>query len=155
VRRLREIGDDLFIRLRAGVEPTAKALEIEPQIRALLDLAGDMLRGRSFSPGEARGVVRIAAPDYHSSLLAAPLIGRIQQAAPGLRLSFRPLVRQAALQALEASDVDLALGYFWKIEDRFLSRVLYEDDYAVVARDGKKRLTFEEYISACHIVRTR
>lgn len=157
VRRLREIfGDELFIRRPAGVEPTARALEIEPQIRALLDLAGDMLRGRSFSPAEASGVVRIAAPDYHSTLIAAPLIERVQKAAPGLQLSFRPLVRQAALQALEASDVDLALGFFWKIEDRFLSRLLYQDDYAVVARDGhsriKKRLTFEDYISACHIV---
>ena len=65
-------------------------------------------------------------------------------------------MRQAALQALEASEVDLALGFFWKIEDRFLSRVLYEDDYAVVARDGhrgiRKRLTLEAYLNACHIV---
>ena len=157
LRRLREIfGDELFIRRPAGVEPTARALEIEPQIRALLDLAGEMLRGRSFSPGEARGVVRIAAPDYHSTLLAAPLIERVRNAAPGLQLSFRPLVRQAALQALEASEVDLALGFFWKIEDCFMSRVLYEDDYAVVARDGhrgiKRKLTLEAYLNARHIV---
>ena len=72
-------------------------------------------RRQERSPGEASGVVRIAAPDYHSTLLAAPLIERVQRAAPGLQLSFRPLVRQAALQALEASEVDLALGFFWKI----------------------------------------
>ena len=157
LRRLREIfEDELFTRRPAGVEPTARALEIEPQIRALLELASDMLQGRSFSPSEASGVVRIAAPDYHSTLLAAPLIERVQKAAPGLQLSFRPLVRQAALQALEASDIDLALGYFWNIGDRFLSRVLYEDDYAVVARNNHwgigKRLTFEEYLSAQQIV---
>jgi DNA-binding transcriptional LysR family regulator len=157
VRRLREIfGDDLFTRRPTGVEPTARALEIEPQIRALLELAGEMLRGRSFSPAEASGVVRIAAPDYHSTLLAAPLIEKVRKAAPGLQLSFRPLVRQTALQALEASDIDLALGFFWNIGDRFLSCVLYEDDYAVVVRGGHagigKKLTFADYVNAHHIV---
>ena len=115
-----------------------------------------MLRGHTFSPAEASGVVRIAAPDYHSTLLAAPLIERVQKAAPGLQLSFRPLVRQTALQALEASDIDLALGFFWNIGNRFLSRDLYEDDYAVVARCGHpgigKELTLMDYIGARHIV---
>ncbi len=107
-------------------------------------------------PEEAAGIVRIAAPDYHSALLAAPLIERVQKQAPKVQLSFRPLVRQAALHALDAGDADMALGAFGNAGERFLSRVLFEDDYSVVARHGhpilKKRLTLRDYLAAQHIV---
>src|SRR5215467_11776361 len=51
VRRLREIfGDELFIRRPAGVDPTSRAMELEPQIRAMLDLAHEAVRGKAFTP---------------------------------------------------------------------------------------------------------
>lgn len=157
LRRLREIfGDELFIRRPAGVQPTARAIELEPQIQAMLDLAQEAVRGKAFTPSEARGIIRIAAPDYHSTLLAAPLIESVQKTAPKLQLSFLPLVRQAALRALESNDADITLGLHRDYQDRFLSRVLFEDSYAVVAREAhpvfKKRLTLKDYLDAKHIV---
>lgn len=158
LRRLREIfGDELFVRRPTGVEPTARALSLEPQIRLLLDLAGEAIRGKPFVPEEAHGTVRVAAPDYHSSLLAAPLIERVRKRAPNLQLSFRPLVRQGAVQAVEAGEADMALGFFGNTGERFHRRVLFEDCYAVVARRDhpvlrKKTLALKDYLEALHIV---
>ncbi len=158
LRRLREVfGDELFLRRPAGVEPTARALELEPQVRALLDLARQAVRGKAFVAAEARGILRVAAPDYHSTLLAAPLIERVQRQAPNVQLSFRPLVRRQAIEALEAGEVDIALGFFPGTGERFRRRVLFEDGYAVVARCDhpllrKKTLALKDYLDAQHIV---
>jgi DNA-binding transcriptional LysR family regulator len=157
LRRLRDVFDDeLFIRRPTGVEPTQRAIDLEPQIRAMLDLAHEAISGRTLVLGDAHGVIRIAAPDYHSTLLAAPLIEKIGLTAPKLQVSFRPLVRQAALEALDANEANIALGFFRKPPDRFRSRVLFKDDYAVVARENhpllKKKLTLKQYLDAQHIV---
>lgn len=50
--RLRDLfGDPLFVRKPHGLVPTRRALELEPQVEALLQLAGAALGGReAFDP---------------------------------------------------------------------------------------------------------
>lgn len=140
--RLRDLtGDPLFLRRPYGVEPTARALALEPAVTAILDLAREALGGPSpFDPKTALGEVRIAAQDYHCALFAAPLIARCEAEAPGLRLSFLPLVRRQALDALEAGEVQLAIGFIRWPGERILATALFDQDYAVVARTGHPRL---------------
>jgi DNA-binding transcriptional LysR family regulator len=141
--RLRDIfGDPLFLRRPGGVEPTARALALEPQVQAILDLARAALANEStFDPATAESEIRIAAQDYHGALFAAPLIACCEREAPGLRPVFRPLARMAALDALEAGEVDLAIGFIPKAGDRFLAEPLATQDYAVVVRRGHPRLS--------------
>lgn len=157
LRRLREVFDDeLFVRQPTGVAPTRKALDLEPQLRAIFEMAAAAVSRAVFDPATAGGQVRIAAPDYHTALLAGPVIRKVRAAAPNLQLSFRPLVRREALDALAAGDVDLAVGYFWKLPEGYAGKQLFDDGYAVIARRGHRafgpRATLKRYLEADHIV---
>ncbi|WP_035294547.1 LysR family transcriptional regulator [Brevundimonas bacteroides] len=139
--RLRQIFDDpLFLRRPHGLEPTARALALEPTVNAILALARQAVAGAEFDPAVVEGEVRIAAQDYHCGLFAAPLIAKCQAEAPGLKPVFLPLTRRRALDALEAGEVDLVIGFIVRPGDRFVSAPLFEQDYAVTARADHPRL---------------
>jgi DNA-binding transcriptional LysR family regulator len=154
--RLRAVlRDDLFIRRPHGLEPTPRALALQPTLDALFALARGMVDDEPFDPAEAQGIVRIAASDYHCAQLAAPLVARLGEAAPRLRLSFRPLVRRAALDALQAGTVELAIGRFWNLPSSIELRPLFEETYSVVAAPSPRRagrLDLEAYLAARHIM---
>ncbi|RBP06449.1 LysR family transcriptional regulator [Roseiarcus fermentans] len=155
--RLRAIfGDPLFVRRPHGLAPTARALALAPDLDRLFALARDMVDSRAFDLAEAAGVVRIAASDYHCALLAAPLIARLGEAAPNLRLSFRPLVRRAAVEALRAGTVEVAIGRFGALPASVASKTLFDETYSVVAasrgHEGPGPFAIAAYLAARHVV---
>ncbi len=155
--RLRAIlGDKLFVRRPHGLEPTPRALALAPSLEALFALARDVVEARPLDPSEASGVVRIAASDYHCTQYAAPLIARLGEAAPKLRLSFRALVRRDALDALQAGTVEVAIGRFWSLPASIESRALFDETYAVVSAPNRcihsGAYPLDAYLAARHIV---
>jgi len=158
LRRLRDIfGDELFERRPNGVAPTKRALELSPVIDeavALIRMA--IAPAQPFDPANARGALRLSALDYHCALLVVPLIERLRDIAPGLDVSVRTLERQAALNALEAHEIDLAIGFHPRETAGFDRVRLYQETFTVVARDGHPsigpELTLEHYVAADHVV---
>ncbi|MEJ1935133.1 LysR substrate-binding domain-containing protein [Nostoc sp. NIES-2111] len=155
--RLRELfGDELFIRRPNGLEPTARALDLEPSARALLEAGGRLLGpAGSFDPAAASGTVRLGASDYNCSLFVPDLVARVRELAPGLVLSVRPLVRREAAEALASGELDLAIGFFWGRMPGLVVETLFDETYAVVARHGhpaldEGRLTLAAYTQAEH-----
>jgi DNA-binding transcriptional LysR family regulator len=155
--RLRELfADDLFMRRPNGLEPTARALQLEPAVRALIEDAGKLLGpSEPFDPAAASGAVRIGASDYNCSLFVPDLVARIRALAPGLVVSVRPLVRREAAEALASGDLDLAIGFFWGRLPGLVVETLFEETYAVVMRRGhpalgEGRLTLAAYTQAEH-----
>lgn len=159
LKRLREIfSDDLFVRLPYGLQPTARAEELETTVNAVLDTLRSAVSGKDdFDPLRTHATIRMSMPDHHCALLAVPLLDDLRQAAPGLQLLIRPLVRRTALQALLANDVDLALGYFWRIPEGLESRILFSDGHRVISRKGhpamsRRKLTLANYLKPGHIL---
>ena len=157
--RLRDLfGDPLFIRRPNGLDPTARALELEPAARALLEAAGRLLGPSGpFDATTASGMVRIGASDYNCSLFVPDLVARMRTQAPGLVVSVRPLVRRAAAEALAAGDLDLAIGFFWGRAPGLVVETLYEETYAAVMRRGhpalaNRSLTLPAFIEADHVL---
>jgi DNA-binding transcriptional LysR family regulator len=160
LRRLRDVfGDELFLRRASGVEPTSRANELEPVIRDILELARKALaRNDPFRPASAVGVVRLAMPDLHGALLTPELIALFKREAPGLQVSIRPLIRQQALDALAANEIDLALGYFLKCQEGMNAKMLFEDGYVVVARRDhpaiRGAVDIDAFVGADHVLVT-
>jgi DNA-binding transcriptional LysR family regulator len=158
VQRLRDLfGDELFLRRANGLEPTARALSLEPKIAAILDLSAEALNlERSFEPSRFQGSVRIAAIDYEESMFAAPLIEMLHAEAPHLRLIFHSLTRRLALDALESGEADVALGYYFDLGDGLEAQEIYSERYSVVARKDhpifKQALTRKRYAAARHLL---
>lgn len=155
--KLRDIfGDELFVRKLNGLQPTARALALQPQIDDILRLARNAVREGPFDPYSAQRLVRIAGTDYPCTLLAAPLLERLERDAPNVRVSFRPFIRQRALEALRSGELDFAIGPFGDGDGELDRRVLWQDDYWVAARKGhptfRSACGLSDYIKARHVL---
>lgn len=155
--KLREVfEDELFLRRPQGLEPTARARALEPSIRQIIELTRASLRSKPFDPALAQGLIHIAGSDYPCTLLAAPLMQRLEKEAPNLKVSFRPFVRQKAMAGLVSGELDFAIGPFVGAPNQFEKRLLWQDNYCVAARKGhpvfKTACTLSDYASARHVL---
>jgi DNA-binding transcriptional LysR family regulator len=159
LKRLREIfSDELFVRLPHGLQPTARAEELEVTVSGVLESLRSAVAGTDdFDPSRTRATIRISMPDHHCALIAGPLLDDIRNSAPGLQVLIRPLLRRAALDALLGNDIDLALGYFWRVPEGLESRTLFADGHRVISRKGHpfvraRKLSLETYLKPAHIL---
>jgi DNA-binding transcriptional LysR family regulator len=155
--RLRDItGDPLFLRRPHGFEPTAAALALEPSVASAVEgLRAALGRGRQFVPGEATGVLTIAASDAEQAEMIPALIGRLLAEAPLLDLSVRPLNRASVAAALTAGEIDLAVGFLPDPPPALVAEPLYAQGYAVVGRPetlGSAPLTLRRYAGLPHVL---
>lgn len=158
LKRLRDVfSDDLFLRRPHGLEPTAMAIALEqPVAQAVAALRGAVGAARAFDPGEAEGLVRIAALDAEQAVIVPPLASRLRKMAPGLRLSILPLGRAAAVEALADGRADMLLGVLWDDSAALSSECLYEEGFLVAglasALPDAPCVTLDHYCAAGHIL---
>lgn len=158
LKRLREtFQDELFLRRPYGVEPTARAFELERKVAEILRLSAEILDiERSFDPKVEERIIRIGAPDYEVSVFTPPLLDLFSKEAPRLRLSFRSLVRRAALDALADGTLDIALGFFPRLSEAYESLPLFDETYMTIMRKGHplagRPLTLEAFCAAEHLI---
>jgi DNA-binding transcriptional LysR family regulator len=158
LKRLRDVfEDDLFLRRPHGLEPTAFALALAPRVqRAIEELRDGLSPPAAFDPSTAEALVRIGAFDYELATLLPRLVGVASRQAPGIRIVARAIGRDEALAALAASELDLAIGFFWRTPETTLLTELYREDYVAVARGrdaiARKPLTLARYCAAPHVL---
>lgn len=135
--RLREaFGDPLFLRGQRGVIPTprAEALAI-PLRRALIDIQA-LLVPEVFDPAKAAMTVTVAATDYAQKAVLSPLICALRQEAPDIRIAIRPVELSTLAQSMERGTLDMALITPQMALETMRSRVLFEERYVFVMRQG-------------------
>ena len=153
LRRLRELlGDELLVRTPAGMQPTPRALEIRPAVRAAIEAAEAVLQeAPAFDPARAERTFAVAMADQTSFLLLPPLIARISREAPGVRIEQRP----APINAL-ADDIDLAIGVFRDQPATARQEPLFREEFACVIRRGSAAargpFDLKRYLSLPHLL---
>ena len=102
-------NDPLFVRTHRGLTPTQRALDLAGRLREhVAALEAMLLEPSAFYPADARRTFRIAAIDYVQVTLLAPLLQRLDSAAPGLDFE----IRHASVEAerdLESGVLDLLI----------------------------------------------
>jgi DNA-binding transcriptional LysR family regulator len=158
LKRLRDVfRDDLFLRRPHGMEPTATALALEPNLSiAVQNLRGALGAARAFDPRTAEGIVRIAALDAEQAVLIPALAAKLRKSAPGLRLSVLPLGRTDAIEALSTGRADIMLGFLWNKPEQLSSLKLYDESFLVAGRAKSlphaPRISFDDYCAADHVL---
>ena len=140
--RLRDLFDDpLFVRRPHGFEPTRRALELGPQIEALIGLADAALRpDGGFDPLTSDRMFRFGAPEFVTTLVGADLINRLKALAPGVSFSVGHTAEEDAVRALRQGQADFAIGRFGAARPGYVVEPLFEDSYCVAARKGHPRV---------------
>lgn len=153
LRRLRELlGDDLLVRTPRGMQPTPRALELRPAVRAAIEAAEAVLQeAPAFDPARAERSFTLAMADQASFLLLPPLVARLAREAPGVRLEQRP----GPVVGLE-EDVDLAIGVFRDQPATARQEPLFREEFACVLRRGsaaaRGRFDLKRYLALPHLL---
>jgi DNA-binding transcriptional LysR family regulator len=134
-------GDQLLVRNGHAMQPTAKGLEVAPQLKGLLD-AADSLRADAqlFAPATSDRLFGLLVTDVGMVRFLPPLLARMAATAPHLRLRAVPLGAWQIESKLESGEADLALGAFPRAASHLRQQKLYSIGYVSVVRKDHPRL---------------
>lgn len=155
--RLRDLFEDpLFIRKSHGLEPTQRALQLQPKIEMLLDLTRDTLGiGHSFDPPTSSRMFSMSAPEFVTVTSATSLLNLIDEKAPNVGIRFLQLPEDEVFERLRRGDIDVAVGRFEQAPAEISLTLLYEDEFCIACRRGhpisRGKVTLQKYRSASHI----
>lgn len=135
--RLRQaVGDDLFVRSAAGMQPTPRALAMAAPLREALRQIGRTLGAEDFEPASSTREFVVAANDYVTMLLMGGMSTLMQAQAPQAGLVVRPATRIDLAGQIDLGRIDIALGVFAAIPERFRSMPLWLQEDSLAMRAG-------------------
>jgi DNA-binding transcriptional LysR family regulator len=110
--RLREFfGDELFVRSPRGLHPTRTTQRIAPAVIAHLQaLEATVLSAEAFDPAASQVHWRLSLSDLGEILFLPRLAQVLRREAPNCLLSNVAVAADQVAAALEARDIDLAIG---------------------------------------------
>jgi DNA-binding transcriptional LysR family regulator len=156
--RLRSLfGDPLFVRTPAGMDATPFARELgEPIRQALALLESALAHGPGFDPAISTRAFRFYMSDLGQVEFLPPLIERVQQVAPGVRLEAVALEVEDIGDSLGAGTLDLAVGFLPGLGPPVRRKPLFRDPYVCLMRSDHPRagktLTRKAFIEASHVL---
>ncbi len=137
LNRLRYLlKDQLFIRTPKGMVPTPRAEQLALPLRHALAEMQRALEPETFVAAQANRRFAIATNNYAAIVMAAPLVAAVSAAAPLVQLDLRPSGTLDVFDLLDHGDLDLAIGTFDNVGERFGSAALLEDRFVAVMRRG-------------------
>jgi len=155
--RLRDLfADPLFVRHPKGVEPTARALALAPEITEILSRAQSLLASPVFDPSLARSFT-LATIDLTVPTIIVPLIAHLRRVAPAIDLRVVPLVREHVVAAFDRQEIDIAILNFPDPPARIARLPVLKDRYVGIARRGhpafkRRPLTAKAYAALPHLL---
>jgi DNA-binding transcriptional LysR family regulator len=136
LQRLRDLfGDPLMVRSGARMELTPRAQALRGPLAQALDQVRGLFIPDDFDAASSERQFRLMMPDLAVELLIPPLMEKITQAAPNLRLDIVPWRGSAIFTAEFARTIDLviSIGNAFK---GFHRQLLYTDRDALAVRRG-------------------
>jgi DNA-binding transcriptional LysR family regulator len=144
LQRLRDVfGDPLLVRVGARMELTPRAQAQRGPLAQTLDQVRGLFRSDEFDAVSSERHFRLMMPDLAVELLMPPLMEKITQAAPNVRIDVVPWRGPAIFNADFARTIDLVIS----IGDAFKGfhrQRLYTDSDALAVRRGPRRREAEK-----------
>lgn len=138
--RLRSLfGDQLLIPTSRGMLPTAKATELQAPLRQALDQVRSVVSGaKGFDPATADFIFSISSSDYMQISILLPLLLRMNEAFPALRVMLRQAHNSRTVSAeLQSGDTDVAFLQTQDVENTDLRYLeVLSEKYVGIARKG-------------------
>lgn len=155
-RLRRQFDDPLFLRTANGMQPTPFAEQLAESVGYALGMIHGAVNARNaFDPASSRRSFTVGMTDIGEIYFLPRLMQRIGELAPGVAIS---TVRNTAVNlkdAMEAGQVDLAIGLLPQLKAGFFQRRLFEQDYVCLMRRGhrldQRRLRLADFFTAEHV----
>lgn len=153
----RYYGDELFVRSKQGMRPTAMARGLASGVQQLLGLVDrDLRAATSFDPLTSTRVFRISCTEVGAIHFMPRLMDEVRVAAPGVRWDIRPQAGDAAESQLASGEVDLVLAAYASLGPSVESEPLYRVGHVCLVRQGHPRvggqLSLAQFCAEKHVV---
>ncbi len=159
LKKLRsQLGDPLFIRGAAGLEPTPRGHALAARWRDMIgrvdeDLAGDA----PFDAAATRFTATFAMSDVGEIVFLPRILAHVRRLAPHCVVQTVSLPPTQLERGLESGEVDLAIGYFPDlVKNNFLRQQLFLHHFVCVLRAGHPanapRLSLADFLALEHAV---
>ena len=153
----RYFKDPLFVRTTHGMEPTPRAMELAEPVESILNTVKSKLESLpAFDPAVSERTFNLQASDIGSASFVPTILDCFKRTAPKARLRIAALNAKEVRDALEAGDVDVALGAFPDFGAGIYQQRLYKEEVVCVVRNDhptvKSTLTKEQFQSMPHIL---
>lgn len=158
VGKLRQwLGDPLLVRGVGGYTLTTRAQELIDPLRLILeDIERTLQKPAGFDPATAQKTFRIAANDAFELVVLPPLMQRLQQVAPQVRIIVESTEGEVPVNALTDGAVDVAWGHFEATPPGLRTEVMMEDSLACLVRKGhpsiQGELSLMQFCTAQHLM---
>ncbi|WP_028109627.1 LysR family transcriptional regulator [Ferrimonas futtsuensis] len=130
--RLRQsLGDPLFVRAGAGLDPTPRALALQQPLESLLDQINGLLSPSEEDPRKLIHQYRIATHDFMVEGALARGIKNLRAQHPAMSLELS-LLDSHSNQALDNGELDLLIGAGIGAKPRFIQKRLRHDSVVCV-----------------------
>jgi DNA-binding transcriptional LysR family regulator len=138
LRQLRDLfRDPLLLPAARGMTPTARALELQAPLREMLATLGNLVAERQpFDPAAADNTFRIAATDSIQAAVCVPLIARVRNLAPGVRMALFPADSPRLAEQLASGELDLAFSTPQSMPGSLKTRPVYDETFLCLLRRG-------------------
>jgi DNA-binding transcriptional LysR family regulator len=154
--RLRvSFGDPLFVRSAAGMVPTPRALELEPELRSAMASLRRVIHPGAFDPAAGKMTFRIATGDYAELLMLPPLLAALARRAPSVGISVVPIASNP-IRRLEDGSSDVVIAPFLEASADVEVDALFDDGFVCAMRKGhpaaRNRLTLTRFARLGHLL---
>jgi DNA-binding transcriptional LysR family regulator len=132
-RLRRHFDDALFVRSPTGLHPTRLAQRIAPLVMAhLRDLESALAGGESFDPASGRVHWRLSLSDLGEMMFLPPLAQALLSESPNSQVSNVSVDAAQVSAALEARDIDLAIGILQPEHSGIASEPLFHEHFVAI-----------------------
>lgn len=133
--KLREqLGDELFLRTPKGLKPTPLCEHIAPAVQAqLAQLEATLTEGQAFDPVSTPVHWRVSLSDLGEMMFLPGLAATLRQQAPLASISNISVAAQDVPGALDAREIDFAIGILHSTHKRVRQEMLFEEQYVAVS----------------------
>jgi DNA-binding transcriptional LysR family regulator len=133
--RLREFfGDDLFVRSPAGLQPTRLCVQLAPAMQSqLLAMESLVLNHQPFNAQSSQRHWRLSLSDLGEILFLPRLASALRSESPLASLSNISVNAAQVATALEARDIDVAIGILKPQHRGVRSQLLFKERYMAIS----------------------
>ena len=155
LQRLRDlIGDPLLVRTGARMELTLRAQALRGPLAQVLDQVRGLFVPEDFDAARSERQFRLMMPDLAVELLMPPLMEKITQAAPNVRIDVVPWRGSAVFTAEFARTIDLVISIGNAFSGFHRQRLYTDRDMLAVRRGhpaGTKLKKRDAFVNARHV----
>ncbi len=158
--RLRKlVGDHLFTRTSAGLQPTQRARDLaKPVAMALQQIEFALIEKPSFESATAFFNLVIGMADHPSVTMLPDFVKALSRHAPNVKLKVMSFSnKDMAIDLLDTGKIDVAIGVLPTPTDgRILTKEIFRDQFVtIVSRSNpvsRIQLTLERFLELSHIL---